>query len=99
MGCGIPNFASRGYIFRDRSCFDCAEPVPLSAAKWAELVRIVEAVAAGTDHIRIDVFVTPGGEPVVNEANISFLKTSKLPVALVEEMRRRWLDGYRSLVG
>jgi len=32
----------------------------------------------------------------VNEANISFLKISKLPSNLVEEMRRRWLEGYRA---
>eukprot|EP00933_Yihiella_yeosuensis_P076937 TRINITY_DN86938_c0_g1_i1.p1 TRINITY_DN86938_c0_g1~~TRINITY_DN86938_c0_g1_i1.p1 ORF type:complete len:149 (+),score=20.36 TRINITY_DN86938_c0_g1_i1:69-449(+) len=95
--CGIPNFASKGYIFRDGSCFDCVEAVPLSRSAWRRLIRIAEKVAAGTDHIRIDIFVTPGGEPVVNEANISFLKISKFPEMLVEEMRRRWLEGYRLL--
>jgi len=93
---GIPNFESKGYIFKDRSCFGCTERVPLAAEEWLRLVEIVERVAAGTDHIRIDVFVTPGGKPVVNEANISFLKISKLPSNLVEEMRRRWLEGYRA---
>ncbi|CAE8735449.1 unnamed protein product [Polarella glacialis] len=95
--CGIPNFASKGYVFRDGSCFDCVEPVPLSRSAWRKLVRIVEKVAVGTDHIRIDVFITPGGEPVVNEANISFLKISKFPPELVEEMRRRWVEGYRAI--
>eukprot|EP00930_Biecheleria_cincta_P061453 TRINITY_DN47022_c0_g1_i1.p1 TRINITY_DN47022_c0_g1~~TRINITY_DN47022_c0_g1_i1.p1 ORF type:complete len:902 (+),score=150.85 TRINITY_DN47022_c0_g1_i1:31-2736(+) len=96
--CGIPNFASKGYVFRDGSCFDCAEPVPLpSHEAWRELVRVVEHAAAGTDHIRIDVFVTLEGKVVVNEANISFLKISKFPPQLVEEMRRRWLDGYLAL--
>lgn len=94
--CGIPNFESKGYIFKDRSCFGCAEQVPLSTDAWQRLVEIVEKVAVGTDHIRIDIFVTPSGEPVVNEANISFLKISKLPSVLVEEMRRRWLEGYRA---
>merc|ERR1711971_1524536 len=96
--CGIPSFASEGYIFRDGSCFDCRSARPLTDANWDKLVRVVEAAAAGTDHIRIDVFVTPNGEPVINEANISFLKISNFPPALVEEMRRRWLDGYRALL-
>ncbi|CAK0859885.1 unnamed protein product, partial [Prorocentrum cordatum] len=94
--CGIPDFSTKGYVFRDGTCFDCQEPVPLSDSGWAKLVDIVEGVAAGTDHIRIDVFVTPEGDVVVNEANISFLKISKFPPVLVEEMRRRWLEGYRS---
>lgn len=67
--CGIPNFANNGYVFKDMSCLDCRHALPLSAEAWAKLVRIVESVAAGTDHIRIDVFVTVDGEPLVNEAN------------------------------
>lgn len=94
---GIPNFQTRGIVFRDRSCYDCEEMLPLSAERWEELIKIVEHVAEGTDHIRIDVFITPDGRIVVNEANISFLKISKWPQILVEEMRRRWLDGYRRL--
>ena len=49
--------------------------------------------------IRIDVFVTPEGKALVNEANISFLKISLFPPTLVEEMRRRWLEGYQALHG
>jgi len=93
--CGIPNFASKGYVFRDGSCFDCVEPVPLSREKWVLLVNLVEKAAAGTDHIRIDVFITTSGDVKINEANISFLKISKFPPQLVEEMRRRWLEGYQ----
>ncbi|CAJ1346597.1 unnamed protein product [Effrenium voratum] len=92
--CGIPNFASLGYIFRDGSCLDCAEPVPLSNQVWRQLVQTVEHIARGTDHIRIDIFVA-GGRFLVNEANISFLKISKFPAELIEEMRSRWLEGYQ----
>eukprot|EP00913_Durusdinium_trenchii_P017608 g16549.t1 len=74
--CGIPNFASRGYIFRDGSCMDCTEALPLTAQVWRQLVQTVEKIAKGTDHIRIDLFVA-GGNILVNEANISFLKISK----------------------
>ncbi|CAK9008473.1 unnamed protein product [Durusdinium trenchii] len=91
--CGIPNFASRGYIFRDGSCMDCTEALPLTAQVWRQLVQTVEKIAKGTDHIRIDLFVA-GGNILVNEANISFLKISKFPAELIEEMRRRWLEGY-----
>eukprot|EP00929_Paragymnodinium_shiwhaense_P091546 TRINITY_DN51470_c0_g1_i1.p1 TRINITY_DN51470_c0_g1~~TRINITY_DN51470_c0_g1_i1.p1 ORF type:complete len:879 (-),score=92.07 TRINITY_DN51470_c0_g1_i1:152-2788(-) len=94
---GIPNFVSRGLVFKDKSCMDCEEPLPLSDKAWARLIEVVEKVAAGTDHIRIDVFITPEGSIVVNEGNISFLKISKLPPDIIEEMRKRWLEGYRSL--
>jgi len=95
---GIPNFASKGYIYRDKTCLTCKDRLPLSMDAWVRLVNIVEEIATGTDHIRIDVFITPEGEPKVNEANISFLKISKFPDFLVEEMRRRWLEGYRRLL-
>ena len=93
--CGIPNFQTKGYIFRDGSCFDCQQPLPLPHAAWEKLVDIVERAARGTDHIRIDVFITPSGDIVVNEANISFLRISKFSVPFIDEMTRRWLDGYR----
>ena len=51
--CGIPNFVSKGYIFRDGTCMDCPEQVPLAPHRWEELVRMVEGVATGTDHIRL----------------------------------------------
>eukprot|EP00927_Polykrikos_kofoidii_P070789 TRINITY_DN67173_c0_g1_i1.p1 TRINITY_DN67173_c0_g1~~TRINITY_DN67173_c0_g1_i1.p1 ORF type:complete len:914 (-),score=104.65 TRINITY_DN67173_c0_g1_i1:195-2936(-) len=92
---GIPNFQSRGLVFRDGTCCECEERLPLSQERWASLVRIVERLAESTDHIRIDLFITPDGGFVVNEANISILAISGLPPEIISEMARRWVDGYR----
>ncbi|CAE7490716.1 rnhA [Symbiodinium microadriaticum] len=94
QACGIPNFASNGYIFRDGSCLDCVAAPPLTGEAWKRMVSTIETIARGSDHIRIDVFVPGGGRFLVNEANISFLKISQFPAELVEEMRKRWLEGY-----
>ncbi|CAE7206043.1 rnhA [Symbiodinium sp. CCMP2456] len=71
QACGIPNFASNGYIFRDGSCLDCVAPPPLTGEAWKRMVSTIEKIAQGSDHIRIDVFVPGGGRFLVNEANIS----------------------------
>eukprot|EP00439_Symbiodinium_sp_Y106_P076536 s828_g15.t1 len=86
QACGIPNFASNGYIFRDGNCLDCVAPPPLTGQAWKRMVSTIETIARGSDHIRIDVFVPGGGRFLVNEANISFLKISQFPAELVEEM-------------
>ncbi|CAE7420798.1 rnhA [Symbiodinium necroappetens] len=72
QACGIPNFASNGYIFRDGSCLDCVAAPPLTGEAWKRMVSTIETIARGSDHIRIDVFVPGGGRFLVNEANISY---------------------------
>lgn len=82
--CGVPDFASKGFVFRDGSCLDCTEALPLTKQVWQRLVELVEHVAKGTDHIRIDLFFRggakddakserSGGKIYVNEANISLM--------------------------
>ena len=58
--CGVPDFASKGFVFRDGSCLDCVERLPLEAEPFRQLVEVVERIAQGTDHIRIDVFFRGG---------------------------------------
>ncbi|CAE7559740.1 rnhA [Symbiodinium natans] len=71
QACGIPNFASNGYIFRDGSCLDCVARPPLTGKAWKQLVLTVEKIARGSDHIRIDVFVPGGNNHSIAEASLS----------------------------
>ena len=63
---------------------------------WGATVTMVEAVAQGSDYLRVDIFMKEG-RPVLNEVTITFFTIMGFQPALGEELGRRWLEGYQWL--